>query len=102
MSEPIGVGDWVEALGSSFGRPGWTHVAPGSVHCVDGILPCGARITLVGVLSQRHPGKLAQWDINEFRPIYRPRASLIESLKAKCRTGAIVDSRDSILIPVSK
>lgn len=108
MSEPIGPGDWVEVvqstdrdhiqlpLGSLWRVSAMESTdVPGCSENPECLAPI---IDLVGQPICDDIGFCACG----FRPIYRPSSFLIESLKAKCRTGAIVDGRDNILIPVSK
>lgn len=80
----IGPGDWVEALGPR-GAVSWTGARAGGVYCVEALVstaPCDLcpddhpGLHLFGI--QRHPHG---WAGCQFRPIYRPKADLIEQLK---------------------
>lgn len=92
MSSATGPGDWVERW-----RPSKTGTfAVGGLYCVEEIGPFGPCATcsgcegvrIVGVpmpneaLSGRSHGHLTNWwPICCFRPVYRPKADLIEQLK---------------------
>ena len=84
----IGPGDWVEAIGpKGVESPRAPGVFGGGVYCVEALVwtnphcgGCGgehAGIHLVGKARARNG-----WRGCEFRPVYRPKADLIESLKA--------------------
>lgn len=79
-------GDYVECIRSPFAArftcsPAWP--APGSIYVVRSIEPCdiGPCIKLVGIEATDNTGQ--EWAFNPiyFRPVYRPKAELIESLK---------------------
>lgn len=81
MSEPIGVGDWVEIIDSrEIAVVGSTCDAGACIQCdFDGL-----GIRLIG----QSPSQGPDWswcEGCELRPIYRPSASLIESLKVPVR-----------------
>lgn len=78
MAAPIGPGDFVECIDCR-GRPDLVRV--GAVYLVEDAdeyrgIPC---LTLKGVV---HPGGFRRVRADCFRPIYRPRADFIRSLKA--------------------
>lgn len=94
MSEPIGPGEWVECVDA--GPDSWGRAVPlevGGVYLVasvcmaedvHGVLgPC---VTLANILDEaeldfaRGVIWLSAYDVSRFRPIYRPKASLIQSL----------------------
>jgi hypothetical protein len=93
MSAPIGKGDWVECVDAGpfrlFGLlptrfP--SGLAKGSIYCVrnawiDRRTPFGGSIWVVTLEGVR-PGKGYAWALSRFRPIYRPRQDLIETLMA--------------------
>jgi hypothetical protein len=95
-SAPIGPGDWVECV----------KVAPGNEHLIGSIY----QISSVGdwrgqpwvnVCGVPKPWGRPGWHARCFRPIYRPDASFIASLKAppkgqKTPEIAGADSRDDI------
>ena len=92
MSGAIGPGDWVEALGSDPAYDGFIAVTKGEIYCVEAAFPATGHCSACGVMGlalllvgdRPDPfGNTDSW-CGEcgFRPIYRPRADLIESLKA--------------------
>lgn len=92
----IGPGDWVECLLSEAMRnpdpritvtPAWPVAGGlyrvrdlGSYRTNDGALHDGLR--LVGIVGSQPGYPDAWWNLNYFRPIYRPNAELIASLLA--------------------
>lgn len=85
MAAPIGPGDWVECVDGDARYP---QMPRGSIWCVEAIIPWRAFCALCEGGSTLFPAlKLAgdpddDWCACAYRPIYRPRASFIESLKA--------------------
>lgn len=86
MSDAIGPGDWVECISNGEDRPGCggRGYKIGALYVVSDVhLWRGfAQINCVGRVRPEefglpNPG----WSIRAFRPIYRPRADFIESLK---------------------
>lgn len=93
MAAPIGVGDWVEFIGSSLPPPpSRDGVGPvlGRIYCVrqlrprvrctDGVVRPGLRVFGVRQFVKT-TGKECSYPLIHFRPIYRPRAEIIEALK---------------------
>jgi hypothetical protein len=91
MSAPIGPGDWVEALIDCDAEFGFGAIVKGSVYCVES-LSCGPGDEPCSSCGSVGPGGLilkgdaphfagTGWCPCAFRPIYRPRADLIRSLK---------------------
>jgi hypothetical protein len=85
----IGPGDWVECVKDSVDIPG-TFVV-GSLYQVTKLTKTcprmGPGVQILGKPSQselRFTGKYG-WAIHLFRPIYRPKADLIESLKTPAK-----------------
>lgn len=85
MTSAIGPGDFVECVNADpqFIIP--TGLSAGAIYQVQALTPprpgrwAVAGLLLVGV---RHPGnELGDYNPDRFRPIYRPRADFIESLK---------------------
>lgn len=97
----IGPGDWVECLkGSSM----ISDCVPGGLYCVEAIVPaegecpqCGDD-TPEGLLFSGHKKRLSpcglywSWCPCRFRPIYRPRAEFIESLKQPAPSRELEDA----------
>lgn len=100
MAAPIDVGDFVECIGDVSRSAHVTPVRTGGIYCVEAIVPaigdcpaCGEWDD-TGLIFSGHPKQraflsedeaddlLLSWCPCRFRPIYRPRADLIESLKA--------------------
>ncbi len=86
MSSAIGPGDWVECVRDGSAVHGWSPLTVGAIYRVRDLVEEGypggrvvAGVTLHEVATP--PGEVGFW-IELFRPIYRPRADLIESLKA--------------------
>lgn len=92
MADAIGPGDFVECVPC---RPGGLLTA-GAVYCVGEVTPEGRCNCITegirpwafphpGVLladgPNPHPSVARAWCCYEFRPIYRPKSSLIEALK---------------------
>lgn len=89
----IGPGDWVECLHNGT----YTRFRAGALYCVSEVMPgpdcgcevCGQRhggIRLHGMpLPHDYPERRLRarnwWPACRFRPIYRPKASIIEQLK---------------------
>lgn len=78
----IGPGDWVECV---IGRPHTFHppatLVVGQLYLVRGLHPNGS-LYLAGVVLPKGPkGIEAGWGLPRFRPVYRPKSSLIETLK---------------------
>jgi hypothetical protein len=90
MSEPIGPGDWVECIGA-FVNPffvvGRLYQAERVVPAIGDCPACGDEtgrgLLFVGGPRIHHPvvGVMSCCPCR-FRPVYRPRADFIESLKA--------------------
>lgn len=84
MSEPIGPGDWVECVSSGLSSKG-DRVEAGRIYRVTAFKSWGARCANCGC-ANGHTGLVVETDKNggwcpkRFRPIYRPKASLIQSL----------------------
>lgn len=75
----IGPGDWVECVDSR----GWEHLVPvGSVHLVEDVTMWQGRIPSLILKGIASPSGYREVLAECFRPIYRPKADLIESLKA--------------------
>lgn len=101
MAAPIGPGDFVECVDV---RPSLRFAPPalrlGAIYCVEGIEPecfcslCGrcAGLVLLGYAPQ--PGARAA-KACRFRPIYRPNADFIESLKAPPKSAPVRESEDA-------
>lgn len=100
MSAPIGPGDWVECCPKFYvAQPplGVTLIGswptPGRIYQVR---ECGFRtgtndpaIRLVGIVAS-YPGHPdCWWPTRHFRPIYRPKADLIEQLKAPPKAAPV-------------
>lgn len=95
MSEPVGPGDWVECLRESarYGfRPRQLYLCTGTP---ERTLPCTVcdkthrGLTLKDAPADKPATWL--WPTCCFRPIYRPKASIIEALKAPVtRTPKVV------------
>ena len=83
MTAPIGVGDFVECVNDAPHEwKGVKRLSLGSVYQVRGFHPRGS-IYLRGVVLPKGPkGIEAGWGLPRFRPIYRPKAELIQSLLA--------------------
>jgi hypothetical protein len=112
MAAPIGPGDWCEFLGPPSPEPGAETVVVGGLYCVEAFVAswgacnhCGDD-TETGLILAGQPrvpcgGTLMSWCPCRFRPVYRPRASFIASLKAppkRQKTPEVVgaNSRDDI------
>ncbi len=101
MSAPIGPGDWVElvgpfrgdgrALAAEYAAVGWRVVGayyPGLITVCEAVAPAmrlaggrvvpGLRVRAVKVFRGEREGWLPAF---QWRPVYRPKQSLIESLK---------------------
>lgn len=89
MAAPIGPGDFVECVGAT----AWPEVTVGGIYRVEAIIEaygdcpaCGNEgsegITFAGHPKRLKGGIMMSWCPCRFRPIYRPRADLIEQLKA--------------------
>lgn len=91
----IGPGDWVEALHSRPGDVDAREITAGGLYCVEEVdhEPCvcfrcgdeGPGFSLVG----DPPGSLVNsaWCGCDFKPIYRPKADLIETLMTSVPLG---------------
>jgi hypothetical protein len=85
MSAPIGPGDWVELIDPAWA--GQTFPRQGGIYCIESVEDCGDNTCgdcggSVGLdLVQVPPLEDCAWCPCQFRPIYRPRADLIEQLK---------------------
>ena len=85
MAAPIGPGDWVECVDD---RPcpvyGPSGLSRGAIYCVAGVEAPAATLDGVAVYLRdvRSRGPNGGFGLRRFRPIYRPSADLIESLKA--------------------
>lgn len=98
MSAPIGKGDWVECVDDSpHGFVGGRWLRRSTLYCVRAVVP-GRRlddtealgIRLMGVaLPAGRNGEECAWVMERFRPVYRPRQSLIDSLKAPPKEAPI-------------
>jgi len=89
----IGPGDWVECVDNSCGQlEAWSageRLEKGAVYqigdCWVDTHTLKEVVSIVGrerVAGSRRKGRRLGYSINRFRPIYRPKADLIESLKA--------------------
>lgn len=91
MSAPIGVGDFVECIDAGPDRLGTPVVLEqGSIYQVERIWidilderdgSVGTGVDLYGIVDPRD----YSFELKRFKPIYRPDASLIESLKTVSR-----------------
>lgn len=84
MSAPIGPGDWVECVKADFF--GGDTIVKGGIYCVEAILPNHGWCPLckdycADVVLTTDVEKDIGWCPGRFRPIYRPKAELIEVLK---------------------
>lgn len=88
----IGPGDFVECVDATSGPGAWMPgEAPvvGAIYTVERVFVNGWGIESLHLRElKRHPGSVAFWgggplgyNIKRFRPIYRPKSSLIEQLK---------------------
>lgn len=88
----IGPGDWVECVKSRAAHPVREHfgghLVVGTIYCVktvflgryaDGVQ--GEGITVRGIVAVNAEGREGGWPLEYFRPIYRPKQSIIEALK---------------------
>jgi hypothetical protein len=104
MANAIGPGDWVEFLGyggnpGSFSGADGTKLRVGGLYQVEEIIraamstggTCEA-ITLVGIHRLSVRGRRMAYLPERFRPIYRPRADFIESLKAPSPARKLEDA----------
>lgn len=91
MSDPIGPGDWVECVKVPVGADG--YLALNALYLVEQVwfaIPhattreLGDCLDLVDV--PRGPDNCA-WNVGNFRPIYRPKADLIQSLLKPVKEG---------------
>jgi hypothetical protein len=82
----IGKGDFVEAIKSQLGEG--CSITAGATYHVEQVYPpdfgmecivCGPDSTGVGLVGQPHSAE-GHWCMCAFRPIYRPKAELLESL----------------------
>lgn len=97
MSDPIGPGDYAECVDSS---PGWATGATGLVHgriyrIKDVLREHTHAITgcpTAGVILHDGPNPHNPWDISRFKPIYRPKTSLIQSLLSDVPTDTPVEA----------
>ena len=89
----IGPGDWVECVDAS-PHPNHkvsTKLVQGALYRVreESVCPETGKngLTLCGVLLPIHSkiGREIGWLLSRFRPIYRPKADLIESLKTPAK-----------------
>lgn len=88
MSAPIGPGDWLECINDAPHSWFGIRLTLGRLYCVERVWSVNERndvtedqVSLVGVpLPSRQ--STGSWGIHRFRPIYRPKADFIESLKA--------------------
>lgn len=78
MAAPIGPGDWVECVDT---RGDGDIVPLGSIHLVEDVAAVG-RIPCLILKGIVHPSGKRKVRADCFRPVYRPRADLIERLKA--------------------
>jgi len=93
----IGPGDWVEALFSAGAEEGFRAVAKGEIYCVQVARPaeypcgeCGERgLGLILAGDQIEDPKATWCGECGFRPIYRSKADLIESLKAPAKREGV-------------
>lgn len=89
MSGAIGPGDWVEALVDCPPEGGCIAVSKGGLYCVETtrLRPllcthCGTDCPGLRMVGDQPLDPAIWWPGCGFRPIYRPKADLIESLKA--------------------
>ena len=88
MTTPIGPGDWVECIDDGSGDGYGTPLRVGAIYRVNGIIPDWQGklgLTLDGVEPPTTGSVgiiLIGFAPELFRPIYRPKADFIESLKA--------------------
>lgn len=80
----FGPGDWVECVddGARDGYPPPPHLYRGSVWVVERVFLDVGDVIVCRLQSYPHHliDNHAGWNINRFRPIYRPKADLIERL----------------------
>jgi len=100
----IGPGDWVECVNNSDGHE--CIVSLGELRQVLDVGPCLYRglehLTVLFILPPGHTcpdgGRYCGSSIGRFRPIYRPKADLIESLKTPAlNRGALTRPRPNAL-----
>jgi hypothetical protein len=83
VSESIGPGDYVECL-RPVGEKGRIETIPGNVYRVRDVGEQGGGVwlSIVGIPDPNQLGyPCPGWGAEAFRPIYRPKAELIASLK---------------------
>jgi len=89
MNQPIGPGDWVECVQTSTEKPlgQQTGFRLGGLYLVDegGVTFGHAWLNCAG-MARPNCGFWRGWNAKSFRPIYRPKADFIESLKAPATT----------------
>ena len=97
MAAPIGPGDFVECIMQDDQFP---EMRPGSIWCIEAILPdpgfgCenSRECREPSLKFTAHPDD--NWCACAYRPIYRPRADLIESLKAPPKVAPVRESEDA-------
>lgn len=86
MAAPIGPGDWVECVDASPGANDGLCLTRGGLYCIEAVddrgLLCGTGRcgrTCRGVFLSGRRDRWP-WCGSRFRPIYRPRADLIQTL----------------------
>lgn len=95
----IGPGDWVECVGGN-GSPHAWEVAKGQKpdrgriyqvdrvgRAVDRLGQTKPTITLVSPKAWSERGREIGWRVEYFRPIYRPKQSIIEKLKQPAKVS---------------
>lgn len=102
MAGAIGPGDWVECIGF----PGRSGPARGDVPVVGGLYCVRAMregsdrihggvslgLLLVGLYAYHPDGQEGAWHPDCFRPVYRPNADIIASLKAPSPYRELADA----------
>lgn len=74
----IGPGDFVECVDDAPDEGRAPLVVKGAIYEVSGVFdgPYGPYLTLAGMDPSPYPG----WFLHRFRPVYRPKQELIQSL----------------------
>lgn len=102
MSADIGVGDWVESLNDADAEIGFIAVRKGGVYCVRAVDPdpgvcptCGDCCPGVVLVGDEQPVDW-WWQGCLFRPVYRPKAEILDGLREPVKPVKAPAKRDGV------
>ena len=99
MAADIGVGDWVECVDATPFHHTYPTLQLGALYCVREVAidpsprtpdrKNGVRLHGIYLPKRQKDQAERGWRLSRFRPIYRPRADLIESLKTPAKREGV-------------